>query len=89
MPIRLFGLNLTYFCQSLWQQDSYETAVTDRAQQRQDSYETAPEDSLYDEDIHGQDEYYDEDYEGHWDRRGYSGHVSMGTNPSVESHLLE
>ncbi|XP_050712304.1 uncharacterized protein LOC126996136 [Eriocheir sinensis] len=60
--------------QSLWQQDSYETAITDRTQQRQDSYETAPEDSLYDEDIHGPEEYYDEDYEGHWDRRGYPGH---------------
>lgn len=68
------------FCrQSLWQQDSYETAITDRTQQRQDSYETAPEDSLYDEDIHDQDEYYDE-YEGHWGRRGYPGHVSMHTH---------
>lgn len=68
--------------QSLWQQDSYETAITDRTQQRQDSYETAPEDSLYDEDIHGQDDYYDEDYEGHWDRRGYPGHVSMDASPA-------
>ncbi|KAK8376834.1 hypothetical protein O3P69_010040 [Scylla paramamosain] len=59
---------------SLWQQESYETALTDKTQQRQDSFETAPEDSLYDEDIQGQDEYYDEDYDSHWSRRGYPGH---------------
>lgn len=56
---------------SLWQQESYETAHTDKTQQRQDSFETAPEDSLCDEEEERmQGGYYGDYYEDErWMRR--------------------
>ncbi|XP_069948165.1 protein unc-13 homolog A isoform X15 [Cherax quadricarinatus] len=57
---------------SIWQQESYETAYTDKTQHRQDSFETAPEDSIYDEDEQGRDDYYDDEYyDERWHKRPY------------------
>nr|XP_045622771.1 uncharacterized protein LOC123773199 isoform X5 [Procambarus clarkii] len=56
---------------SLWQQESYETAHTDKSQHRQDSFETAPDDSICDEEERGRDDYYDDYYDDRWPRRPY------------------
>ncbi|KAG7169859.1 hypothetical protein Hamer_G024438, partial [Homarus americanus] len=71
--------DLTYQTDSLeqtspWQQETYETAHTDKTQHRQDSFETAPEGSIYDEEEQGQDDYYDDYYDEQRPRRHYDSH---------------